>query len=47
MRMVDLIEKKCNGYELNKVEIDFIIEGYIKGDLFDYQLLVFVMVIYF
>ena len=32
MRMVDLIEKKRNGHELNKAEIDFIIEGYTKGD---------------
>ncbi|WP_280157377.1 pyrimidine-nucleoside phosphorylase [Priestia aryabhattai] len=47
MRMVDLIEKKRNGYELNKAEIDFIIEGYTKGDLPDYQLSAFAMAIYF
>ncbi|MGB3781835.1 MAG: pyrimidine-nucleoside phosphorylase [Priestia megaterium] len=47
MRMVDLIEKKRNGHELNKAEIDFIIEGYTKGDLPDYQLSAFAMVIYF
>ncbi|MGB8461691.1 MAG: pyrimidine-nucleoside phosphorylase, partial [Priestia megaterium] len=47
MRMVDLIEKKRNGHELNKAEIDFIIEGYTKGDLPDYQLSAFAMAIYF
>ena len=46
MRMVDLIEKKRNGHELNKAEIDFIIEGYTKGDLPDYQLSAFAMAIY-
>lgn len=45
--MVDLIEKKRNGHELNKAEIDFIIEGYTKGDLPDYQLSAFAMAIYF
>ena len=39
--------KKRNGHELNKAEIDFIIEGYTKGDLPDYQLSAFAMAIYF
>ena len=37
MRMIDLIEKKRDGYKLNKDEIDFIIQGYTKGEIPDYQ----------
>ncbi|MFC0473369.1 pyrimidine-nucleoside phosphorylase [Halalkalibacter kiskunsagensis] len=47
MRMVDLIEKKRDGYELSKEEIRFAIEGYTKGDIPDYQLAAFAMAIYF
>ncbi len=45
--MVDLIEKKRDGYELSKEEIRFAIEGYTKGDIPDYQLAAFAMAIYF
>ncbi|KHF27464.1 Pyrimidine-nucleoside phosphorylase [Anoxybacillus sp. BCO1] len=38
MRMVDLIEKKRDGHALTKEEIHFIIEGYTKGDIPDYQM---------
>lgn len=37
MRMVDLIIKKRNGFELSDEEIRFWIEGYTKGDIPDYQ----------
>ena len=37
MRMVDLILKKRNGEALNKEEIYFWINGYIKGEIPDYQ----------
>lgn len=37
MRMVDLIIKKRDGYELTDEEIRFWIEGYTKGDIPDYQ----------
>ena len=47
MRMVDLIEKKRDGFELSKEEIDFIIEGYTKGDIPDYQMSAFAMAIFF
>ncbi len=47
MRMVDLIEKKRNGQELSKEEIDFIIEGYTDGDIPDYQMSALAMAIYF
>lgn len=47
MRMVDLIEKKRDGYELSKEEIDFIIEGYTDGSIPDYQMSAFAMAVYF
>lgn len=47
MRMVDLIEKKRDGFELSKEEIDFIIEGYTKGDILDYQMAAFAMSVFF
>lgn len=47
MRMVDLIEKKRDGNELSKEEINFIIDGYVKKDIPDYQMSSFLMAIYF
>ncbi|AJA41374.1 putative pyrimidine nucleoside phosphorylase [Geobacillus virus E3] len=47
MRMVDLIAKKRDGYELSKEEIDFIIRGYTNGDIPDYQMASMLMAIYF
>ncbi|ADY56165.1 thymidine phosphorylase [Syntrophobotulus glycolicus DSM 8271] len=47
MRMVDLIEKKRNGQLLNKEEIQFIIRGYVSGDIPDYQISAWLMAIYF
>ena len=46
MRMIDLIEKKRDGYKLNKDEIDFIIQGYTKGEIPDYQVSAFLMATY-
>jgi len=37
MRMVDLIIKKRDGHELTDEEIRFWIEGYVKGEIPDYQ----------
>jgi pyrimidine-nucleoside phosphorylase len=45
--MVDLIEKKRDGFELSKEEINFIINGYVKKDIPDYQMSSFLMAIYF
>ena len=47
MRMVDLIEKKRDGYQLTKEEIDFIIKGYTDGSIPDYQMSAFAMAVYF
>jgi pyrimidine-nucleoside phosphorylase len=45
--MVDLIEKKRDGHTLTKEEIQFIIEGYTKGDIPDYQMSALAMAIFF
>ncbi len=47
MRMVDVIQKKRNGKELTKEEINFFIQGYTKGDIPDYQASALMMAIYF
>ncbi|EPY10426.1 pyrimidine-nucleoside phosphorylase [Paenibacillus alvei] len=47
MRMVDLIAKKRDGKELTTEEINFVIDGYTKGDIPDYQVSAFAMAIYF
>lgn len=47
MRMVDLIEKKRDGYELTEEEIRFIIKGFTSGDIPDYQMAAMAMAIYF
>ncbi|MCH8317650.1 MAG: pyrimidine-nucleoside phosphorylase [Bacteroidetes bacterium] len=47
MRIYDIILKKRNGEELAKEEIDFVISGYVKGDIPDYQMSALLMAIYF
>jgi len=47
MRMVDIIIKKRNGEKLTKEEIDFIINGYLSGEIPDYQMSALLMAIYF
>ncbi|RLL46905.1 pyrimidine-nucleoside phosphorylase [Oceanobacillus piezotolerans] len=47
MRMIDIIERKRDGFELTKEEIDFAISGYTNGDIPDYQMSAFAMAIYF
>src|SRR5690625_2065994 len=47
MRMVDIIEKKRDGLELTKNEIDFTVEGYTNGEIPEYQMAAFLMTIYF
>lgn len=47
MRMYDLIMKKRNGGTLSRDEIFFMIEGYTKGNIPDYQISAMMMAIYF
>lgn len=47
MRMVDIIEKKRDGQELTKAEINFVITGYTNGTVPDYQMSALAMAIYF
>ncbi len=47
MRMYDLIMKKRNGGTLSKPEINFMIEGYVKGEIPDYQMAAMMMAVYF
>ena len=47
MRMYDIIMKKRNGGELSRDEICFLIEGYTKGEIPDYQISALMMAIYF
>ncbi len=45
MRAVDLIIKKRDGLELSQAEIDFMIQGYTKGEIPDYQISAWLMAI--
>ena len=47
MRMYDLIMKKRSGEALNEKEIQFMIHGYVTGDIPDYQMAAFLMAVYF
>ncbi|OEF97235.1 pyrimidine-nucleoside phosphorylase [Vulcanibacillus modesticaldus] len=47
MRMVDLIHKKREGQELTTEEINFIIDGYSRGAIPDYQLSAFTMAVFY
>jgi len=47
VRAVDVIQKKRDGAELSKDEIDFFIRGYAKGDVPDYQASAFTMAVFF
>lgn len=47
MRMYDLIIKKRNGEILSKEEISFIVDGFTKGSIPDYQMSALLMAIFF
>lgn len=47
MRAVDLIQKKRDGLALSTQEINWLIEGYAKGTVPDYQMSAMAMAIYF
>lgn len=46
MRMYDIIQKKRDGYELSTEEIDFVVQGYTKGEIPDYQASAFLMSVF-
>ncbi len=45
MRMVDVIEKKAARGELSREEIQFVVEGFVSGDIPDYQMSALMMAI--
>ena len=47
MRMYDLIEKKKHGQELSREEIAYMIQGFVDGQVPDYQMAAMLMAIYF
>lgn len=47
MRMYDVIAKKRNGEALTEEEIRFMIDGYVKGEIPDYQMSAMLMAVYF
>ncbi len=47
MRIVDIIEKKRDGRELNREEIEELILGYVKEQVPDYQMAAFLMAVVF
>ena len=47
MRMYDVIAKKRDGFELSEEEIAYVIQGYVNGEIPDYQMASFLMAVYF
>jgi pyrimidine-nucleoside phosphorylase len=47
MRTVDLIQRKRDGAELTPEEISYLVEGYTRGEIPDYQMSAFLMAVYF
>lgn len=47
MRMYDIIKKKRDGLALSEAEIHFFIDGYVKGEIPDYQASAFLMAVYY
>ncbi|GIP41728.1 pyrimidine-nucleoside phosphorylase [Paenibacillus sp. J45TS6] len=47
MRAVDIIQKKRDGHELSAEEITFLIQGYSRGEIPDYQMSAWAMAVYF
>jgi pyrimidine-nucleoside phosphorylase len=47
MRTVDLIHRKREGEELSPQEIGWLVEGYTRGDIPDYQMSAFLMAVFY
>ena len=47
MRAVDIIQRKRDGLELTREEIEFLVGGYARGEVPDYQAAAFTMAVFF
>ena len=47
MHAVDLIRKKRDGKRLSRLELEFLMEGYVGGSIPDYQMAAWNMAVYF
>jgi pyrimidine-nucleoside phosphorylase len=47
MNVYELIKKKRDGFELSNMEIGFLIDGFVGGQIPDYQMTAFLMAVYF
>ena len=47
MNTYEVIKKKRDGHALSKQEIDYLINGFMAGDIPDYQMAAFLMAVYF
>ena len=47
MRAVDIIQKKRDNEKLSDKEVEFLLNGYLAGDIPDYQMSAFLMAVYF
>jgi len=47
MRAYDIIYKKREGQKLNKEELEFLIKGYVNGEIPDYQISAWAMAVFF
>jgi pyrimidine-nucleoside phosphorylase len=47
LRAPDILERKRDGHELTREEIDFLVTGYARGDVPDYQMSAFAMAVVF
>jgi len=47
MRPYDLIRKKRDGGELSAEELEFLVSGFVRGEVADYQVSAWLMAVYF
>src|SRR5207302_4362000 len=47
MRTVDLIHRKRDGEELSPEELQFLVDGYTRGEIPEYQISAFLMAVFF
>ena len=47
MRVPEIIQRKRDGEELDQEELAFVVEGYNRGEIPDYQMAAFLMAVYF